>query len=102
MKTIVNPSFFNAVLEYNKQNEERIKEICSPLKTCFNISYFGYCRIFNQGRYVLISNCFAWKANACFHNYFLNTKFFREVPNYLSKYKPLKIIWPENIVDDSG
>lgn len=101
MKKITDSSFFNSILQYNNQHEERIKDICSPLKACFDITYFGYCRFFDDGRYLLISNCTPWKEGAFFYDFFFNTEFFKILPQYFSKYEPQHIIWPENGVDQA-
>lgn len=100
MRQTINQKFFKTVLQYNQDNTERIENICAPLKELFGITSFAYCRIFNEGRYILISNCPIYKKMALYYDYVLNTKFFRTQPPYFSIYELYKIIWPENTEDE--
>lgn len=100
MRNIINPSYFTPALQFNEHNQERIRKICSPLKDCFGIDYFGYFRFLNDGRYIFLSNCSVWQ-EAFFYDYVMNTEHFIAVPNSLSKYETLKHVWPDNIKDET-
>ena len=96
----INSLFFKPVLQYNQANIQKINEICAPLKDCFGITSFGYCRALDGGRYIFISNCpIILKVFTCY-DYILNTKVFRPLPQYFSMYEPYKFGWPENTRDE--
>lgn len=101
MKKPINSSSNSLIFQYNEQQEERISKICSPLKECFDIAYFGYYRILNNGRYFLVSNCPAWIECLCHYDNIYNTEFFKTLPQYFSKFEPTITIWPDNTLDES-
>ena len=100
MHKTINQSFSKSVLQYNNVNIEIINKICSPLKSCFGITSFGYGRIFNQGRYILLSNSPIYLESAACYDYTFNTKFFRNALPYISKYDLYKLVWLENTGDE--
>ena len=100
MKQPSNDCFFNSIVQYNQKNIEKINKICAPLKQCFNISYFGYCRVFNSGSYILLSNSPVYLEAVTRYDYLFNSRYFQHIPKLFSKYELYKLIWPENTGDE--
>lgn len=96
----INSIYYKAALQYNQDNSEKINNICAPLKECFGIHSFGYSRVFDQGKYILISNDPIYTKFSICYDYPLNTKFFKNCAQNISKYKSYKLLWLENTGDE--
>jgi DNA-binding CsgD family transcriptional regulator len=95
----INQDLSKSAIQYNQQNLEKINSICAPLKDYFGINYFGYWRVFNDGRYILVSNnrCFQ-EVIACY-DFCFRSEYFSEMTQYLYKKELYKKMWPNNVKD---
>lgn len=101
MNQITKSMFSNPLLQYNQENIQKIVDICDPLKKYFGITYFGYFRAFNDGRYVLISNNQSILELVVFNDYFFRTDYCSKMTQYLYKRELNKIVWPSNVKDET-
>lgn len=97
---MTNP-YCQPLLAFNHDKADKIKNICAPLEQHFNITAFFYMRVFNNGRYILISNNSSFLEITAVHDNICNTEYFKEQPNFLCKHEPLMDIWPEDINDSA-
>jgi DNA-binding CsgD family transcriptional regulator len=97
----INQNFFKPVLQYNQENLENINNICAPLKDCFEIIHFCYWRIFNDGRYILVSNSRCFQEVISCYDFCFKSEYFSEMTQHLCKREPYKHLFPDNIKDES-
>lgn len=85
---------------YYLGNYESIKSICSPLKSCLNISHFGYLRIYKNSNYIHLTNdkdlTYEYMLKISKSNIFFS-RFLYENKN--DKYS--FILWPKTPIDPS-
>lgn len=87
------------VFQFNRDNLERINNICSPLNDHFGIVGFGHGRFFDNGKYLFISNTPLILESTVGSDCFFRSDYFKKHPNFFCKYEPFKDVWPENAGD---
>lgn len=101
MSQIINPEFFKNVLQYNLEKTQKINDICAPLHQYFGIAHFCYLRVFNDGRYVLITNSQCTLDLIVCNDYFFRTEHSSKRPKDLLKGKLNKQLWPDMVKDEA-
>ena len=87
------------VLQFNRDRVSKIDELCSPLKEHFGVSAFHYLRIFDDGRYNVISNKdFMLKITAV-HDAIYSSEHFSQLPDRFCKYDPNVSVFPDQTND---
>jgi DNA-binding CsgD family transcriptional regulator len=99
MSNTVKEDFFRPALEFNNENLERISKICMPLSQCFGINHFGFVRIFNNGRYLCLTNNPIYQKIVFENDFLFRTRRFKDYAYCLAKNES-SIIWPESAQDD--
>jgi DNA-binding CsgD family transcriptional regulator len=92
---------FDPVFQYNRQNIHRLLDICDPLKKHFGITHFGYFRLLDDGRYIIVSNKQSILELTVCNDYLFRTEYASQLTQDLYKGETNKIIWPTNIKDET-
>ncbi len=94
----LNP-YCQPLLDFNLSQAHKINHICAPLEQHFGITAFFYLIVFDDGRYILLSNSDAFFEVAAIGDNIFRTEYFSQQVGFYCRYEPLKDIWPEGIKD---
>ncbi len=100
MTTFVNP-YCQPLVQFNRNNADKINALCEPLKTHFGITAFGYVRTFDDGRYLFLTNNDAFLEAVAVKDGCFKTEYFSKQTELFCKYEPCMDIWPDELKDES-
>ncbi len=100
MTKAYNP-YCQPLLDFNLDKTSKINDICAPLEQHFGITAFFYARMFDNGRYIFVSNNTSLLEVVGVGDNIFNTEYFRQQPDLLCKHEPLVDVWPEDVNDSA-
>lgn len=89
------------MLDFNRNNAEKINALCSPLNLQFGIAAFGYLRAFDNGRYILISNNNTFLEAVAGNDCCFRSEYFSQQAELFCKSVPCIDIWPDQVDDEA-
>lgn len=100
MTKFVNP-YCQPVVQFNRDNADKINALCAPLKMHFGITAFGYLRTFDDGRYLFLTNNDAFLEAVAVKDGCFKTEYFNKQTELFCKYESCMDIWPDELKDES-
>nr|MBP6985187.1 hypothetical protein [Alphaproteobacteria bacterium] len=100
MTNITNP-YSRPMIEFNRDNADKINSLCAPLKDHFGITAFGYLRAFDDGQYILISNNDSYLEAVAGNDCCFRSEYFAKQAELFCRYESCLDIWPDQIQDEA-
>lgn len=89
------------MIEFNRDNAEKINSLCAPLKDHFGITAFGYLLAFDDGQYILISNNDSYLEAVAGNDCCFRSEYFAKQAELFCRYESCLDIWPDQIQDEA-
>lgn len=86
---------YKPVLDFNKQNKERIEQLCAPLKECFGLSAVAYLKNIDDGKYLMLSNNETFLMTPPRYDFFLRTGYFGKQAQLFCKTASSMDVWAD-------
>jgi len=100
MSVYSNP-YCKPLLDFNRDKADKIKDLCAPLIQHFGITAFFYSRIFDNGRYIHVSNNQSFLEVVGIGDNICKTEYFKRQPDFLCKHEPFVDVWPDDVHDSA-